>query len=351
MGIYKKGENYYIDYYVNGRRKREKVGPSRALAKKALEARKGEIVREKYQLPRKKAAPLFEEFVPVYLNYIKGYKKSYDRDVSTIKRLLGKFRGKRLDAIHPFLVESYKIERRKQVKPATVNKELGCLRHMYNMAIKWDYAEKNPVREVKFFKENNQRLRYLSQEEASALVEACAPHLRPVVIVALNTGMRRGEIFHLRWEHVDFGHRWIRVVESKNGESRIIPMNDVVYRTLREQRRQLKADFVFVNGKGKPYRNIKYAFRKALERAGIDDFHFHDLRHTFASNLVMAGEDLVTVKELLGHKSIQMTMRYSHLSQKHKMAAVQRLSHLYESEDGHYLDTEVKSSDLIEVVK
>ena len=339
MAIYKKGDNYYIDYYVDGRRKREKVGTSRTLAKKALEVRKGEIARKKYKLPQKRVSLLFEEFVPIYLDYVRGYKKSFDRDQSTVRILTKKFHGKRLDAIHPFLVEGYKIERRKQVKPATVNKELGCLRHMYNMAIKWDYAEKNPVREVKFFKENNQRLRYLSSEETRALVEACAPHLRPIVIVALNTGMRRGEIFDLKWSNVDFKNRMIRVVESKNGESRIIPMNDEVYRTLMEHKERTNTELVFANKRGKRYRSVHFSFSSAVRRAGIRDFHFHDLRHSFASNLVMGGEDLVTVKELLGHKSIQMTMRYSHLSQKHKMAAVQRLGNLYKEGDGHYMDT------------
>ena len=339
MGIYKKGENYYIDYYVNGRRRREKVGPSRALAKRALAVRKGEIAREKYQLPRKKVSMFFEAFVPIYLEYVKGYKKSYRRDETSIHSLSRKFAGRRLNEIHPFLIESYKLERRRSVKPATVNKELSCLRHMFNMAIKWGYVEKNPMREVKFFRVNNERLRYLSPEEAQALVDACSPHLRPIVIVALNTGMRRGEIFNLRWEHVDFAHRWIRVVESKNGESRIIPMNGVVYGVLREQMKKKRGDLVFPNGNGKKFQSIQYSFNRALERAGIRDFHFHDLRHTFASNLVMAGEDLVTVKELLGHKSIQMTMRYSHLSQQHKMKAVRKLEAVYNGNDGHHLDT------------
>lgn len=340
MGIFKKGENYYIDYYVNGKRKREKIGPNKTLAKKALDARRGEIVREKYKLPSRKKPILFEEFAKMYLDHIRGYKKSASRDALSIKRLTKKFGGERLNGIHQFLVDAYKVERRKEVSAASVNRELACLKHMFNMAINWGYAETNPVRGVKFFKENNQRLRYLSQEEARALIEACAPHLKPIVIVALNTGMRRGEIFDLKWKNVDFRNRLIRVIETKNNESRIIPMNDAVYEVLKEQKKTSKTELVFANKWGKRYDTIKTGFQSELKRAGIRDFRFHDLRHTFASNLVMAGEDLVTVKELLGHKSIQMTMRYSHLSQKHKMDAVKKLGGIYSSnEDGHYLDT------------
>jgi len=197
MGIFKKGENYYIDYYVNGKRKREMIGPNKMLAKKALDARRGEVVRQKYKLPDKKKKFLFEEFAEIYLNYVKGYKKSARSDLTSIRNMMPFFKGKRLDSIHPFIIESFKIQRKKHVKPASINRELACLKHMYNMAIQWGYAEDNPMKNVKLFKENNERLRYLSKEEEGALIEASAPHLRPIVIVALNTGVRKGEIFYI----------------------------------------------------------------------------------------------------------------------------------------------------------
>ena len=342
MGIFKKGENYYIDYYVNGKRKREMIGPNKSLAKKALDARRGEIVRGKYKLPKKKERILFEDFAKIYLDYVKGYKKSARSDGTSIRNMMSFFKGSKLNMIHPFSIETYKIKRKKQVKPASVNRELACLKHMFNMAIKWGYAEANPMREVKLFREDNERLRYLSAKEEAALIESCAPHLKPIMIFALNTGMRKGEIFHLRWKFVDLKNRLIRVEKTKNNETRIIPMNKLVYDVLMEQKRLRRSEYVFPNRQGKPYDNVKRSFSSALKRAGIHDFRFHDLRHSFASNLVMQGVDIITVKELLGHKSIKMTMRYSHLSQRHKMKAVEKLEDREDIKYGHYLDTEKK---------
>ena len=342
MGIYKRGEIYYVDFYVDGKRVRRKIGKSKTLALKALESAKADVIRGKYQIPVKKNKVLFEEFAKIYLDHVKGYKKSARSDGTSIRNMMPYFKGKKLEEIHPFAIETFKIKRRKEVKPASVNRELACLKHMYNMAIKWGYVKKNPVREVKLFKENNERLRYLSEEEEEALIEACVPHLRPIVIVALNTGMRKGEIFGLKWKSVDFRNHTIRIEKSKNNESRIVPMNELVYEVLRKQRKLNNQEYVFVNKNGKPYTDIKRSFKSALEKAGISDFRFHDLRHTFASNLVMSGADIVTVKELMGHKSIKMTMRYSHLSQQHKREVVEKLTKKANKKYSHNMVTKDK---------
>ncbi|WP_455379496.1 site-specific integrase, partial [Petrachloros mirabilis] len=136
-------------------------------------------------------------------------------------------------------------------------------------------------------------------------MDACDPHLRPIVVVGLNTGMRRGEILSLRWEHCDLKHSFILLDKTKNGERREIPINVTVRSTLRGLERRLDIPYVFFDPKtGKPYQDVKRSFATACKKAGITDFHFHDLRHTFASQLVMSGIDLATVKELLGHKDI-----------------------------------------------
>ncbi|HXW68163.1 MAG TPA: site-specific integrase, partial [Dissulfurispiraceae bacterium] len=168
-------------------------------------------------------------------------------------------------------------------------------------------------------------LRYLSLEESRALVEACDPHLKPIVVTALNTGMRRGEIFRLKWEQVDLKHGFILLKsdETKNGERREIPINATLRTTLQGLTRRLDVPYVFFDpATGKPYGEVKRSFKSALRRAKIQDFHFHDLRHTFASHLVMAGVDLTTVKELLGHKNITTTLRYAHLAPEHKVKAM-----------------------------
>ena len=185
------------------------------------------------------------------------------------------------------------------------------------------------MRKVKFFPENcNLRERVLKEEEEKQLFEAATPHLKPILAVALYTGMRRGEVLKLRWQHVDFEDREIMVVESKSGKARTLPINSFLFHLLYGLRhRDGKSEFVFVNHeRGKPFVEIKRAFNGACKRAEIKDLRFHDLRHTFASRLARNGVDLNTVKELMGHASITTTQRYLHSQAKEKRQAVETLA-------------------------
>jgi integrase len=178
------------------------------------------------------------------------------------------------------------------------------------------------------FKENNQRLRFLSGDEIDRLIDACSPHLKPIVEVALHTGMRRGELLSLTWEQIR--NKQIYLTETKSGKARQIPINDRLAHLLRElrQKNQLKSPYVFCFPNGERIRHIKNGFLGACRRAGLEDFHFHDLRHTFASHLVMNGVGLKAVQELLGHADMKMTMRYAHLSHEHLREAVSVLNKL-----------------------
>jgi integrase len=148
---------------------------------------------------------------------------------------------------------------------------------------------------------NNRRLRYLSQEEMARLLDIADDVLFPVLITALHTGLRRGELFALTWQDIDFKLGVIRVVHTKNGERREIPMTDTLRTTLHHLPRRLASDYVFPGKTGQGLVDIRKRFHRALQEASIVGFVFHDLRHTFASHLVMAGVDLMTVKEFLGH--------------------------------------------------
>jgi integrase len=197
------------------------------------------------------------------------------------------------------------------------------------------------VRKVKLLEENNRRLRYLAKEECQKLVNLCGNHLRPIVITALNTGMRRGEILGLKWDNVDLKHGFILLDKTKNGDRREIPINETLRQTFKSIERRLEVPYVFFNPLTDPivpYGDIKNAFNRACRKAGIKDFHFHDLRHTFASHLVMAGIDITTVKELLGHKTLTMTLRYAHLAPSHKVKAVDVLDSTI-NENAHYTKT------------
>lgn len=201
---------------------------------------------------------------------------------------------------------------------SSINRYLAELRTVFSKAIQWGYAESNPVHAVKLEKENNQRVRFLTHGEIEKLIKAAVPHLRPIIQTALRTGMRRGEILKLKWDQVNLPARIITVTHTKNQEGKQIPIDKVLHPLLSERPSRSHSEYVFPNRKGKPYRDVKRSFPAAVQLAGIKNFRFHDLRPTFASHLVMNGADLATVKELLGHKDIKMTLRYSHLSPAHK---------------------------------
>jgi integrase len=311
---------------VNGKQICESTGsPYKSDAERALKKRQGEIVDGKFEIRKTVTSPRFEDFAVEYLEYSKANKRSWTRDRTSIRKLSGHFNGLKLHNITPWLIDKYKSSRKKEVTKASVNRELACLKHMFTMAINWGKAVENPVRKVKLFREPERRLRWLTEEECEKLVSASLGHIRSIIITALNTGMRRGEILSLTWDQVDFERGLITVERSKNNGIRHIPMN----RRLTEEFNSIKItspnQYVFSNKTGEPFKSIKTGFLGALKRSGIEECRFHDLRHTFASHLVMNGTDIATLKELMGHKTIAMTMRYAHLSKEHKQKAVDSL--------------------------
>jgi len=320
MAITKRGQSWYIDYYYNGRRHREAVGPNRKVAERVLAKRKVEIAEGRFLSISKQSKATFDDIAGLFLQYSKDNKLSYERDVRSIALLRHSFGGMPLASITPLEIEKYKSLRRTTVGPATVNKELACFKTMFSKAILWGLAADNPVKRVELFREPPGRLRYLSDTEIARLFAEASDELRVILTVALYTGMRKGEILNLTWKDINLERRIIYVRNSKNGTAREIPIADRLSAVISEYPR-LDGQ-VFRSAHGEPIRSFRTAFENAVRRAGIADFSFHDLRHTFASYLVMNGVELVTVKELLGHKTIQMTLRYAHLSPLHKRNAV-----------------------------
>jgi len=250
--------------------------------------------------------------------------------LSVVNLVVGTFGQHHLRRFDTRLLEQYQSEMMtKGKKNATANRHLATIKHMFTKAVEWNMVEEEAlkrVRKVKMLEENNRRMRFLSTSECGALIENCDKHLRPIVITALNTGMRKSEILNLKWDDVDLRHNLITLRNTKNGEPRRIAINATLRETFSNIMRRLDVSYVFFDGAtGKAYGNVKRSFNTACRRSGISDFHFHDLRHTFASLLVMAGVDLTTVKELMGHKTMVMTLRYSHLAPKHMANAVKIL--------------------------
>jgi integrase len=319
----KRNGKWYVDYRAYGKRYKECVGGNKKLAQDVLYKRMADVAEGKFLDKKKKSKVKFEDFAKDYIEiYSKHNKRSWEKDLTRLKSLNPFFAGKYLYMITSLQVEQYKAKRAKEVSPATVNRELACLKHIFTKAIEWGKVEKNPVKKVKLFRENNQRVRYLEKEEAQRLISNCKGHTKRVVIIALNTGLRRGELLSLKWSDLDFRRGIIYIRNTKNGEKRELPMNDAVRQAFINQPKHKDSSYIFCGRDGKPFKDIKKSFLAALRKTGIINFRFHDLRHTFASWLAMSGVDLNTIRVLLGHKSIRMTQRYAHLSPAHNKRAV-----------------------------
>jgi integrase len=330
--LYKRGENWYADFTFMKVRRRFLVGPSAKGAEKIISKIKADIAENKFLDKRQELKLIpFHEFAISYLQWAKVNKKplSYRQNIYQMRRLEETFSKKNFQEIMSLEIERYKMKRKAEVGPSAVNGELRLLKHMFTMAVQWGKMKEHPGKAVKLLKGEKQRDRFLTHEEAQRLISNCVEPLRSIVMVALNTGMRRLEILSLKWLEVNFDQKLLTVLDSKNHEVRKIPMNGTVQGVLKKLPHH--REFVFSHLNGKPYTSIQKAFNHAKAKAGLlDNVVFHSLRHTFASWLVMAGVDITTVMKLLGHRSLSVTMRYSHLSPSHQSKAVNVLDNIEE---------------------
>jgi len=325
-------EKYDIWIVQNGKRKYKVVQHARTReeALLALESERRRVFANEYGLSQKAKDVTFFNIAVQYLeNYAKVNNRAWKRDKDCLKNMKAFFGNCCLKDITPFQIEKYKAHRLHQgVKPGTVNRELSVLKRVFNLAIDWNMAEENPVRRVKFFQQPEPKERILSEGEERKLISASSEHLRPIIITALNTGMRLGEILSLKWRQINLRKREIEVIKTKSGRKRVIPINDVLFEILNGLKRE--DEFVFIyrdsrTNRPRPVKSIRHSFTNACRRAEIKGLTFHDLRHTFASRLVEKGIDLITVKELLGHSSVKTTERYTHTLKKEKERAVETL--------------------------
>jgi integrase len=339
-GLYKRGNVWWIRYVgPDGRTRRESSYSSKfKVAQDILVEQKNKVREGNEPLPVKRIKNhSFIELADQYMIWAER-QRSFGSKKYFIRELVNQFGNCPLRRFNTMLVEEFQTKTIKAGKsPATANRYLATLKHMFTKAVEWEMVEEEAakrVQRVKHLEENNRRLRYLSERESQNLIDACNPclfpkylkppnYLMPIVVCALNTGMRKEEILSLQWEkNIDLVHGFILLEITKNGERREIPINQTLRDILQGLTRRLGSPYAFINEEGKRLKEIKRTFHTALRRAGIKDFTFHDLRHTFASQLVMKGADITTVKELLGHKTLAMTLRYAHLAPEHKAKAV-----------------------------
>ena len=329
-GLYKRGNSkfYWMCYQDNsGEVQRKSTGKTtQKEAEYVLVCRRKEI--EEGGLPNvNKGKCKFAELAKEYDTWAKQ-QRGYRTKKFIMRQLVEEFGNLNVMDLNTMIVERYQTKHLSTRKPATTNRMMACLKHMLTKAVDWNMANEETlkqVRKVKFLKENNKRLRFLDVDECKRLISCCPKHLKPIVITALNTGMRRGEILSLKWEQVDLRHGYISLRDTKSGEGREIPINKTLDGLFNEMPHSIESIYIFTDKDGNPYKGVKRSFNTALRNAEIYGATFHTLRHTFASQLVMASVDLASVQELLGHKSLNMTLRYAHLAPEHKTKAVKKL--------------------------
>jgi integrase len=356
--IRKRGKTYQIDYFdPNGKRVRRTFKKKKAaeaeLGKRVSLIAEGRYldVKKEYKTTLKDILSKYEEnyqhqasFKTGKRHYLENFKEYFGEST-----LLANIRYMNFETYRNHLRQ--KITKNKTIRAdASVNREMSCLHHIFTKAGEWEMVEQNPFDKGKslILKENNQRMRFLNEDEIKKLLENCPPYLHKIVKCALNTGMRRGEILSLKWSQIREGFIYLR--ETKTSEPRQIPVNDtldLMFKQIKSEQNPKGNNVVAIDGKpvkklkskrvftynGEPIKEVKRSFKTALKDAEIQDFRFHDLRHTFASLIIMKGGTLKDVQELLGHKTMTMTLRYAHLTQEHKRKAVNLLNGLTASKN------------------
>lgn len=361
----------FIAQYARG--KRVNIGPASVLTPAQARERVIEILADvvkgndpqEEKRKKKEKKHILESFLDQ--EYSEIVETDHRNGAVMVKRLkacfVADFGKKKLSEITKWDIDTWRRRRLNSgVKPATVNREIAALKGLFRQAVEVGTIISNPLAGMKLAKiDSLARVRYLDDDEENALRAALdareetirqerasanawrsergytlfpdlngvayADHLAPMILLSLNSGLRRGELFNLRHSDVDLDRALLTVrgEGSKSGKTRHVPLNAEALTVLEGWLSQATGELVFPGRDGKRLKDIKTAWSRLVKDAGVIDFRFHDLRHTFASNLVMAGVDLNTVRELLGHADIKMTLRYAHLAPEVKAAAVAKL--------------------------
>lgn len=318
------------------------------------------------EMKRKKSGMTLAEFLTYeYKPWVLEHRRAGKRTLEHITRcFIEPFGNKTLPEVTPALVDQWRTQRLKSGSSIeTVNRDVATFKAALSKAVLWGFIDKHPLEKFKLLKSDRAiKVRYLTTIEEINLRNAAvtreaklkkerdsantwrterkyepminlsqyefADHLRPMILISINTGLRRGELFSLKWENVNFDRATLTIEGryAKSGKTRHIPLNSEVMRVLKAWQTQCgEAELVFPGKNGEQFNTVKKGWANLLKSAEIKNFRWHDMRHHFASRLVMAGVDLNTVRELLGHADMSMTLRYAHLAPEHKAQAVEKL--------------------------
>ena len=333
------GKTYYLRYTdPHGKQRQIKIGKFEAVKFRAAKE-KARKLRSEVELngnpaerkEKKKATPTYAALAQQHIDHAKTYQKRPENTEAVINiQLLPKWGKLRLDEITQQEISKWLAEKRKTLKPATVEKLRMMLGRSFELGRQWNIpgAEINPVRAVPRFKFDNARDRYLTKEEAQRLLKACKrssnPQLWSIVSLLLYTGARKSELLNAKWEHVDLEHRSWLIPDSKTGKARRVPLASAAVEVLNGLVEISGCPWLLPNPETrKPYNSIKRAWDTARTEAKLSGLRIHDLRHSAASFMANAGTDLFAIGRILGHADHQSTMRYSHLANDTLLAAVE----------------------------
>ena len=321
-----------LDFRHQGKRYQVRLGSNitKTAARELAQVKRAAILKGEAGIGKKPKDIGFDKAAELFLQWTEANRKPKTLKCYTefVSQLLKFFGGKNLSKIHPFLIEKYKRKRLNDGAKVAVNRELSCLKNIFNRCIEWKKFEgANPVKGVQMVKETRGRLRWLDYDEEDRLLAAASEPARTIILVGIYAGLRvRSEALTLKKTDVDLQRKTLTVqaAHAKNGETKTVPMSSELIEPLRQQMKRSQSECVFVKEDGiTPLKEISTAFYAACRRAKLANVTPHVLRHTFASRLVMNGADLRTVQELGGWKSMSMVERYSHLSDRHKAEAVE----------------------------
>lgn len=371
--VHPSGSMMYICQYKRGRRiNLGKVGviSSAQAREKAIEVlndiHKGIDPTANKEVTKPKS---LQEFIEgEYKQWVLTHHKRGEETLLSITRCFKRFFSRPLEEITPSLIEQWRVKRSNDgISNVTLNRNIATLKAVITKATEWGHLKENSLKSLKLYKiDRSPKVRYLTLDEETNLRnvltarekklkegrknanqwreargyalypeyqdEELCDYLMPMILLSINTGLRQGELFNLRWDMIDLTEQSIIISGevTKNSSSRYIPLNDEAMSLIKNlyKKRQRKNNLVFPSKNGLPFNNVKKSWSSVLKKAQISNFRWHDLRHHFASKLVMAGVDLNTVRELLGHSDIKMTLRYAHLAPEHKIKAVKKIDWL-----------------------
>ena len=282
----------------------------------------------------KKVPTVYDFITNSYLPYVKTYKRSWTTDVSLIKNhIMPNFGKLYMDEVTKTDVIQFISRHSLTHKPGSVNRVIIMMRYIFNLSIRWETPgiTKNPTADIPLLAENNKKERFLTAEEAQALIEQLQKSdnkmLQYIIPMLILTGARKNEVLTAKWEDFNLEQRVWRISISKSGKARHVPISDGVQYLLSSIPRYAGCDYAFPNPKTLlPYVSIFASWNTARKSVGLSDVRIHDLRHSFASFLVNSGRSIYEVQRILGHTQIKTTQRYAHLSQDSLLAAANEIS-------------------------